>query len=198
MKSSRYGIITERDCDTMDAIIDMVCLAFPEGPIKTVELGVHMGHTSRGIHKRVVHLRGRQHEHIGVDNQRDMPIVKPFEGCKLLLGDSVVASSMIDDNSQHFVFVDADHSFDGTIIDFWSYNTKLVVGGYLVFHDTSPYIPAFKDYQSGPKDNPSSYISCRSAVEHLGLNDSEAWSLVFDEYDSASDTGGIMCFKKCL
>lgn len=195
MKHS-YGLITHKDAETIEHALTLVCLTFVSGEIKTTELGIHHGRTATGIHNYITHIRGRQHRHIGVDNEKDMPINVPFPGCVLLLGDSTVMAEMIPDNSQHFIFIDANHSFASTIADFNAYCDKVVRGGLIAFHDTSPKIPEFKDFQGGDSEDPNCYISCRKAVEYLGLLNSTQWQVVFDEYDNFSDTGGMICLKK--
>lgn len=92
-----------------------------------------------------------------------------------------------------------------TMIDFLLYSAKVKVGGILAFHDTSPNIKPFTDYQGiGSKEDPDNYISCRKAVRKLGLLDNPAvyfslgWDIVFDEYDETFPTGGIIALKITL
>lgn len=191
-----YGLITLKDSETLEHTLTLACLAFPGGVINTTELGIHKGRTAKGIHHYITHIRGRQHRHIGVDNCKDLNVMLPFPGCGLLIGETKDMAELISDNSQHFLLIDANHSFKNTIEDFGLYCDKVMKGGYLAFHDTSPNIPEFKDFQGGDKSDPLCYISCRKAVEYMGLFDSTQWSVVFDEYDSTSDTGGMLVIKK--
>lgn len=191
-----YGLITLKDAETLERTLTLTCMAFPTGTIRTCELGVHRGKTAKGIHQYITHIRGRKHYHAGVDNCKDLDVVKPFDDCTLLLGDSVECAALIADESQHFLFIDADHSYNAVVRDFAEYSNKVVKGGYLAFHDTSPNIPLFKDYQKGDPDDPLSYIAVRASVEKMGLFNSPDWNVIFDEYDSVSDTGGMIVIKK--
>ncbi len=196
MIKHNYGLITLRDADTLEATLTLACLAFPSGTINITEIGVHRGKTARGIHEYITHIRGRKHKHIGVDNEKDLPIHKTIDDMRLLLGDSKDMALLVSDNSQHVLFIDGLHSFSATVTDFAMYCDKLIKNGYLIFHDTSPNIPAMKDYQEGDKEDPNSYIACRRAVEYLGLMQSTQWQVIFDEYDSTSDYGGMIVLKK--
>lgn len=191
-----YGLITSKDAETLEHTLTLVCMSFPAGDIKTCELGLHKGRTAKGIHHYITHIRGRGHKHTAVDNCKDLKVELPFPGCFLLIGTTAAMAELVPNESQHMLFIDADHSFSATITDFSMYCNKLVKGGYLIFHDTSPLIPAFKDYQSGDRDDPNSYIACRKAVDYLGLLESTQWAVIFDEYDSTSDYGGMITLKK--
>lgn len=193
-----HGWMTKKDAETIAKTLDLVCQQFPEGVVNTTELGVREGKTSRGIHE-YLSKKGRINFHTGVDNQHDIPVPVPFEGCNLIIGNSIEVYNQIADNSQHFLFIDACHSYPMTMADFLVYSSKVRVGGYVAFHDCGEHIKPFTDYQGmGDKLDPDMYIACRKAVKKLGLLDDalHGWELVMDEADPSLHTGGIVVVKK--
>lgn len=153
-----------------------------------------------------------------IDNEKDKPILKPFEGCNMIIGNSNEVYNRLEDDSQHLIFVDGCHCFAHVISDFFCYAPKVKVGGYMGWHDTGKHIKSFKDFQHGDKNNPDAYISVRKALSAIGLFEYEEdgtvqwvgydewgenenrriknWDLVFDEADETNEAGGICVFKK--
>lgn len=200
--SQRYGIMPEKDYDTLDKTLQMVHTKFHSGVINTCEIGVHKGNGSRGIHKFFTE-RNRINFHTAIDNQHDLPIGVPFEGCNLVIGNSIEVYNQVPDNSQHFLLIDGCHNYPMTMADFLVYSGKVKVGGYVAFHDTGEQIKPMTDYQGmGSKDDPDMYISCRKAVQKLGLLGNPivyyglGWDLILDEYDPKFHTGGIIVVQK--
>jgi hypothetical protein len=195
---SNYGLLTAKDIETIEKTLDLVCEQFPEGVINTTELGVRNGSTSRGIHN-YISAKSRLNFHIGIDNNHDMPVTQPFSGCHVIIGNSIEVYNQLQNNSQHFIFIDACHSYPMTLVDFLLYSDKVRHGGFVAMHDCGQQIKPMTDYQgSGDKNDPDNYISCRKAVSKLGLLDNkfEGWDLIFDEYDESFHTGGIVVVKK--
>lgn len=198
MSSITYGWLPEYDCRTMEMALDAVCTLFPEGDINLCELGVHQGNTSRGMRDYLA-SKGRGIKHTGVDNRRDTQTIEPFEGSKLIIGNSIEVYNQIPDESQHFIFIDANHSYPMTMADFLVYSDKVVKGGMVAFHDTGAQIKPMTDFQGiGDMDDPDMYIACRKAVKKLGLLDNkfEGWSLLLDRWDDNFHTGGMVVVVK--
>lgn len=194
----KYGWITETDAKTIEATLDLVCSDFPSGTINTCEIGVREGKTSRGMRK-YLQSKGRAQRHTGIDNQHDLKIGSPFIECFFIIGNSNEVYNQVADASQHFIFIDGNHSFPMTVSDFFCYKDKVVEGGYMAFHDCGMQIPKFKDYQGmGSKRDPDMYISCRKAIDSIGLITDRfyGWKLIFDEADKTKDTGGVIVIKK--
>jgi len=57
------------------------------------------------------------------------------EGIKLIRDDSVKASSIFDDQFFDWVYIDADHSYEGVTNDLNAYYSKVKTGGYICGHD---------------------------------------------------------------
>ena len=193
-----YGLMPAHDYKTLDKTLELVCQQFPQGVINTLEIGVHKGNGSRGIHNFLTE-KGRINFHTAIDNQHDLAVQRPFPECHLILADSREAWEQVKKDSQHFILIDANHSYIMTITDFVIYKLRTAVGGYIAFHDTGAHIKPFTDYQgSGSKEDPDNYIACRKAVQALGLYDNkvDGWELVFDEADPSHHTGGITVVKR--
>lgn len=193
-----YGIMPPFDYLTLDKTLDLVCRQFPSGVITSLEIGVHRGDGSRGIHAFFT-ARNRINFHTGIDNERDLKINPPFPGCNLIIGNSIEVYNQIYNDTQNFVLIDGCHNYPMTMADFLVYSDKVTKNGFVAFHDTGSHIPLFKDYQGmGPKDDPDMYIACRKAVKKLGLLDNTfpGWKLIFDEFDPKHDTGGIVVVQK--
>lgn len=196
----KFGWITGRDEQTLLKTLELVIRDFPEGIINTFELGVRKGETSRAIHQFLTD-KGRINFHSGIDNQRDVKDGTPFEGCRFIIGNSMDVFNNLQNDSQHFGFIDACHSYPMTMVDFLVYSDKIRVGGYLAMHDCGDHIKYYTDYQGhGSVGDADMYISCRKAIKKLGLLDNKfyGWELVFDEYDIKALTGGVAVFKRIV
>lgn len=193
-----YGIMPARDYQTFDETLSLLSNTFPEGILNTLEIGVHKGPTSIGI-RNYLRSIGRDNFHAGIDNQRDFKMNSPFPECNFIIGDSKTSFSKIKDNSQHLLFIDGNHNYPSTIIDFLMYKDKVKENGFIMFHDCGKQIKPFTDYQGeGEKDDPDMYISCRKAVDALGLikNQRKGFFLISDNYESDHPTGGIIVIQK--
>lgn len=193
-----YGWMPKKDYETMDMILSIVMNEFPEGVLNTLEVGVRDGRTSRGIHQ-VLSEAGRINFHTGIDNNHDIETPVPFEGCNLIIGNSMEVYNQVENQSQAFCLLDGCHSYAMTMIDFLLYSSKVRPRGFLAFHDTSPFIKPFTDYQgSGSKDDPDNFISCRKAAQTIGLlsNHFYGWKLLIDIADPKEPTGGLSLFQR--
>lgn len=196
----KFGWMTGVDANTLTKTMELVNASFPEGIINTTEIGVRDGQTSRAIHKFFTD-RNKLNFHTGIDNQHDLQTGSPFVECRFIIGSSIDVYNEIPDNSQHFIFQDANHSLFFTVADYLLYRNKLRIGGYYAFHDTSPHIKLFTDYQHvGDKQYPHNYISCREALINFGIyeNKWKGWELIFDEYNPEALTGGVTVLKKIV
>lgn len=197
MSEIKYGLISATDWRTISKTLDLA-MAKLGGNINTFEIGINEGHTSRAI-KGYIESKGWKTVHYAVDNQQDLEMKAPFPECNFFVGDSVSMSYYLSDDVFQFGFIDANHSFHKVIADFVAYAPKIVKGGFLLFHDTKPNIPKFRDYQKvGSEKDERMYISVRPALEAIGLYDGAfpEWEVLFDEHDPENLMGGVTVFKK--
>lgn len=199
-----YGLMPPHDYETMDKVLQMVCETFSEGVINSTEIGLHNGNGSRGIHNFFAQ-RERINFHTAIDNNHDLQVQLPFEGCRLIIGNSYEVYNKLQDNSQHFLLIDGNHSYPITISDFFCYCKKVRTGGYIALHDTGEQIKPFTDYQGiGDRSDEDFYISCRKAASDLGLLGERCFvngctfQKILDEYDQSFPTGGLLVVKKIM
>lgn len=211
MSEIKYGLISNIDQECIEATLNYLMSDFPLVDLRITEIGIYDGQTARGISDYVI-SKNRGVCYHAIDNEKDKPILRPFEGCNMIIGNSNEVYNRLPDESQHLIFVDGCHCFAHVLGDFFCYATKVKKGGYFCFHDTGKHIKLFKDFQHGDKDNPDAYISVRKALETVGLlrdiniddiyRDTEVngrlsdWKLIFDEADETDEAGGICVFKK--
>src|ERR1700733_9306773 len=190
----KYGLISETDARALEKTIDLICNEFGKAEINVTEIGLYNCATANGICD-YLSLKGVHWKYTGIDNEKDKEINPPL-WIKYIKGNSTEVYNQIEDNSQHLIFIDGDHSLIGVISDFYAYAGKVKEGGYLAFHDTGKHIKPFKDFQHGDKDNPDAYISVRKALNKIGLFNHPEWELIFDEADENNEAGGICVFLK--
>jgi hypothetical protein len=193
-----YGLISKLDASVIEQILELICEDFSE-TISYCEIGVYNGKTSEGV-KKFLDQQKRQSVITGIENfaNNEKLVFFPIDG-NLIAGNSSEVYNLLDDESQHLIFIDGNHSFPSVVSDFYCYSDKVKVGGYLAFHDTGPHIKEFKDYQGmGSFKDPDMYISVRKALSKLGLleNKLEAWDLIADEWDEKNEAGGVCVFKR--
>ncbi len=192
-----YGMMPNSDYKTMDKILSLVAETF-RGELNITEIGVFQGNTSRGMRDYFKKI-GIKINHTGIDNQRDFKMGSPFPESNFIVGNSFEVYNKIPDSSQHFIFIDGNHSYPITMVDFLVFSDKVVDGGFIAFHDTGAHIKPMVDFQGiGDMDDPDMYIACRKAVKKLGLLDNhfKGWKLIMDEWSEELHTGGILLVQK--
>lgn len=87
----------------------------------------------------------------GPDNEHEQRYLKAMsvaskykDRCSILRMDSLEASSKFSDRSLSFVYIDADHSFEGCRKDVLAWAPKIKSGGILAGHDYFDMPPAYK------------------------------------------------------
>lgn len=195
-----YGLISDTDAATIEKTLDLIIADFPNQPIKVLELGLYSGATGNGI-RQYIESKGRECELTGVDSGADgQQILFPQAYNTIIEMPTTAAAYLIPEYSQHFVFVDANHSYASVVADFFCFKSKVKYDGYLAFHDAAPQAQG-QDYQkTGDPEDQSQYISVAKAILDIGLlNDNfYGWKFSFLDYDPADRCGGIAVFKRVL
>lgn len=203
MSDIKYGLISKIDSECIEATLNYIMSDVPPNKtICTTCIGVFDGDTDRGINEYITR-KGYNHTHICIDNEKDKPVLKPFEGCIFIVGNSNEVYNQIPDESQDFIFVDGLHTFAGVVSDFFCYAPKVKVCSYLAFHDTGKHLDPLSGWQGvGDKNDPDFCLGgVRKALEEIGLLDewiygTPKFKLVFDEADVNDTGGGICIFQK--
>jgi len=215
----QYGLISRIDSDTLEKTFDLIANEFPDETINYTEVGIYNGRSVNGV-KEYLESKGLKYQLNGIENFKDKEqLVFLPEETNLIQGSSIEVYNQLEDNSQHLILIDGNHSFPYVIADFFCYSQKVKVGGYIAFHDAAPQAQ-FKSWQRmGSESDPDMYISVRKALEKIGLLEdgyvwdeinkgmygygklpisNSRWELVFDEYDKTHEGGGLIVLKKIL
>ena len=88
----------------------------------------------------------------------------------LLNMDSLEAAKTIPDGSLDFVFIDADHSYEGASADISAWHTKVKPGGWLCGHDYWLVPDPSQSWTQGPKRAVDEFVAERNLRLELGLN----------------------------
>lgn len=193
----KYGLISQTDARTLERTIDLVCKIFEDRVLSITEVGIYSGETGNGM-RQYVKSKGRSSYLTGIDNGADSEAVR-FNYSRMIAGNSNVVYNELDEESQHIIFIDANHSLPYVICDAFCYMSKVKLGGFLCFHDTGEHIDRFTHYQKvGSEQDEDMYISVREALTKIGLmnNMFPEWKLIFDEADPNDEAGGVTVFQK--
>ena len=207
----KYGLISEIDARTIEKTIDLICEQFNEPIINVTEVGVYGGDTGFGITDYICRTDKEGCFLTGVENNRDGEKNRTIYD-KMLIGNSSEVYNQIKDDSQHLVFIDANHTFPAVIADFFCYSTKVKPGGYIAFHDTGRHINPLHGWQGVGDKNDSDMClgGVRKALTALSLldysfdfrdgilypNSYPGWELIFDDADPLDEAGGVTVFKR--
>lgn len=192
----KYGLISAIDSNTLELTLRLIFEHFQNDVINVTEVGIYGGETGNGM-KEFIEGNGRKCFLTGIDNNKDNEPLR-YKYDNLIIGNSNEVYNRVEDNSQHLIFVDGDHSFAGVVSDFFCYAEKVKRGGYVAFHDTGKHIKPFSGFQHGDKENPDAYISVRKALGNIGMFvfNNFKWKFVSDDADTNDPMGGICVFKK--
>lgn len=202
----KYGLISKVDSDCLEKTINRICREFGDEYLNITEIGLFDCGTANGI-REYVHTKKRGTCYTGIDNNKDKKITPP-QWMNFIEGNSSEVYNRLEDESQHLIFIDGNHSFPAVVADFFCYASKVSAGGYMAFHDTGIHIKPFKDYQRiGSDQDPDMYISVRKALTSIGLLRKrsplmadgvfiEDWDLIYDECDPNDEAGGVCVFQK--
>ncbi len=196
----KYGLISKIDSEYIEAALNYAMGDFPDDTISTLEVGVYAGQTSKGICD-YIKSKNRKVNHTGIDNGRDKELLLHFpQDATLIKGNSSEVYNKIPDNSQHFILVDALHTFAAVVADWYCYSPKVMVGCYIAFHDTGKHLDPLSGWQGiGDKNDPDFCLGgVRKALDKIGLlnNKLPEWKLIFDEADPLDSGGGIVILKR--
>jgi hypothetical protein len=202
MTTSRYGSMSETEYDLIDRTLDQIKTQF--GEVRFLEVGVCGGGTVAGVARRCSQIRVPLFaagvdclEHYKPDRNLFPELPADY---KFYVGDSMDQWRNITDR-YNILLVDGCHCVIHSAADFLNYSPFVVVGGYVVFHDTA--LPkdqyeqmAFpQDHSLAGKD--PGKLGVREGLKKLGLLQGHRtdWELV-EEVPSDSGVMGAMLFKK--
>lgn len=189
-----YGVLTNTDVSQIEKSLVLLRDTFKdEGHINLLEIGLRDGATARQINSKLKEIGVDDYTYWGMDNEKDRHIKAPFPECKLVIGDSEESFDKVP--KLNWVFIDACHCANHVMLDFLNYGHKVVEGGLLLFHDTSPSAQGNHYQKHGPQI-PDFCIAIQRAFVKLDIFNRLDWELVSNQYDETREFGGIAIFRK--
>lgn len=170
-----FGVWTMGEAVFMRELLQRVGKEF--GYVRFLEIGVAEGATMCGLFERCQEY-GIPFSYEGVDGLCGTPSHLP-ERCKFTQGDSAevfpkVGFVDVQGESKEAPFnillVDGSHNNNYVILDFCNYAPKVMLGGYIIFHDSNPGWQ-FSHYQGTGPDISEFRIAVRMGLQKLGLLD---------------------------
>lgn len=210
----KYGLISETDARTLEKTIDLIFNNDDE--ISITEIGLYNCQTAQGLYEYVNSKsfwkdfqEGRKKmgggrifkcNYTGIDNNKDKWIEAP-DWMKFISGNSNEVYNQLEDNSQHLIIIDANHSYPYVISDYFCYKNKVKIGGYICFHDIKPECQGLDWQRIGDEKDSDMCIAVRKALTDIGLLNNEwigqlGWTKIFEEWDENDRCGGFCVFKK--
>ncbi len=189
-----YGVLTNVDVSQVEKSLQLLKDSFNDKcHINMLEIGVRDGSTSRAVDNQLRKIGLKNYTYWAMDNEKDRHIKLPFSECNLVIGNSEESFDKVP--QLHWVFIDACHCANHIMLDFLNYGYKVVEGGFLLFHDTSPSAQGNHYQKHGPK-TPDFCIATQRAFIKLDIFNRLDWELVSNEYDETREFGGIAIFRK--
>lgn len=184
-----YGAITKADA----ILLEDTMTFFKGRTMRLLEIGVHSGSTARGI-RDFCAANEIALEYWGIDNGvLHRNIEPPFDGAKLVVGDSAEVFYLVPDILD-VVIIDGAHSRNHVILDTYNYSTKVAIGGFVLFHDTAPEIQHTMREAYGP-DIPQFYNCVNEALVLMGWPWC-GWSLYQYSCEHGQKFGGFRSYIK--
>lgn len=187
----KYGVWSLGEAVFMDRQLNKVFNEF--GAVRFLEIGVAEGATMAGILERCDEI-GSPVSYEGVDGLGGKPSFLP-DNCKFFEGDSAEQFLYVGDGF-NMLLVDACHCVNHTMLDFLNYSPKVVVGGYVIFHDVRDTHWQGNHYQGHGPDVPEFRIYCRGALKKLGLLQGYRADWEFVEEIADGDIQGMYVIRK--
>lgn len=186
----RFGLLWEQDALALESTLH--ALSSEVKRIKFLEIGIYQGMTAKGI-KHWCDNHNIELEWWGIDSGRDIDPVIPFQGATVKKGKSEQIYPEIP-NDFDAILIDGCHCRNHIILDTYNYSPKVKVGGFLLFHDTSPSAQG-NDFQGDGVNSPEFYISTLAALTMIGWPH-WGWTIFDEKWDKTIPFGGMRSYRK--
>ena len=186
----RFGLLWERDALVLEDTLEQLS---PLGKIKFLEIGIYQGQTGVGI-QRWCSERCISLEWWGIDSGRDIdPKTLKWPWATIVKGNSDEVYPVIP-NDFDAILIDGCHCRNHIILDTYNYSPKVVPGGFLLFHDTSPSAQG-NDFQGHGPNTHEFHISALEAFKMIGWPH-WGWTIFRDCYDKSIPSGGMRSYRR--
>jgi hypothetical protein len=189
------GPIREEDTRVLERLLDQTLAAFPGELLHIVEVGMGPGDTARRI-KAWLDARARPFVYWGVDSGAHSSPALPFPGANMVAGDASEVWPEVP-GGMHWAFIDGCHCINHTVLNFLNYGPKVLPGGLLLFHNTTPHAH-FRNYQGHGPRVAEFHVASRSGLERIGLLGGKwpEWEVVEDSWPEGAELGGVCAFRR--
>lgn len=183
-----FGAMTPTDADLLQKVLDL----YWRRPLRFLEIGVHEGNTARGIYEHCKRY-GTDLIYWGID----VNIQPSFDWSHFVQGRSEEVFDQVPEDFD-VVFVDGCHCVNHVILDALHYGSRIVVGGFMLFHDTAPQVQHVqKNHWVHPEDSRVNRTEVLLALQTIGWPNKQ-WVRWGSACDPKSDIGGIEAFQKAI
>lgn len=164
-----FGLLSMADAPYFKGILDMVAKTL--GRVAMLELGVANGGTTAGAFN-YCQKRGYLFTWVGMDHEIGKPAFPLGDWGTFIQGDLYHPHNWAKvPDDINLLFVDCCHCVSCTVEAFELYDSKVVPGGYVLFHDTCSH----PDWQNNPAPHlaqckPDRFIGTRAALDILKLS----------------------------
>lgn len=195
----QWGLISKVDSETLMKTADLICEQFPSESIEFTEIGLYGGLTGNSLNQYFTSKKVASWW-TGIDNFKDNEKLIHVPD-KLITGNSSEVYNQLEDNSQHLLIIDGNHSFPYVVSDIFCYKDKVKKGGFLCLHDAAPQAQGLDWQRMGDEKDPDMSISVLKAIKEVSLWETDSfgikqWELTFHEWDINDRCGGFAIFKK--
>ncbi len=184
----KYGMMFSCDEAVLDASLEAL---LPKPVVRVLEIGTYSGHTARGM-KKFLEAHGSSIQYWGIEPSKLIPVQDPFPGATVIKGRSDESFHLVPDDLD-FIFVDGDHCRNAVILDVFNYYTKVVPGGFMVFHDTNPAGQG-KGYEYDGPHIPQFGVAVAEAFQLIGWPWAP-WTLFMEKYPPDHHQNGTQSYR---
>lgn len=184
----QYGALNSDDV----IVLERVLFCFTARRLRFLEIGVYDGQTARGI-RDYCSENGISLEYCGLDNGNQNDGTLPFEGARMIKGDSAESFHLVPAQFD-VVLSDGCHCVNHVILETIHYGNKVVSGGFMLFHDTSPRIQHTMKDPHGP--NIPEFHNSVNLAHALLRFPFPPWKETDRRWNDASPWGGMAAFQK--
>lgn len=189
----RFGSVYEEDAQVIEATLMRLVHV---RTVKWLEIGMFRGGTAFGV-KKFLNDHGCELEFWGIDAGFITDPAKPFPDAHVIKGRSEEVYPLVP-NDFHGIFIDGCHCRNHVILDAINYAPKIVTGGFMLFHDTSPLAQGRDRQPCGIDcniDTPEFAISLTSGLKMINFP-TPGWVLFMERHNPTKLCGGTTSYCK--
>jgi hypothetical protein len=171
-----------------------------EQELNILEVGTAHGHFLRSFYEFLEKQKDNWKTNAyGVDSKLHGYCPCMFvENMKFIDGSSTNPDTIkqFEDNKFDFVFIDGCHCAKHAELDAKNYASKVKVGGYFGFHDSSPTFQGGSEQPRTPECSEDTHIHVVKGIENSGIKQN-GFEFVLEEYHTDDKYyGGVTVFKR--